>query len=319
MRYFLSIQYLRGVAAAMVVIYHVGLFLPVWSFEKGNAGVDIFFVISGFVMYLSGRELSARAFLAHRIVRIVPLYWLATGVTLLVLGWSETNLADLFRSLLFIAYDNPGNQPPVSPILSVGWTLNLEMMFYVVFAAVLWVARGALLPLVVGIMVVMAGLGSALPDLGPVLNFYTTGIIVEFALGLILAHGVVNGWFRVPPGPGLVLVAAGVLLLIWQLPIGMRLARYGLPALLIVSGALAMEPRLKQVPFRPGLVAGDISYALYLSHILTIHLIHDLVYAHDIPVGVGFGIAIVAGAHLPAYLLHRGFEKPVTRALRKRI
>src|SRR4030095_15095732 len=92
---FATVQALRAVAALLVVVYHV---FDMWSLRvnpsppgatwaNGAAGVDIFFVISGFVMVVSSRRMAAqpgawRTFIEHRIVRIAPLYWLATTAKL---------------------------------------------------------------------------------------------------------------------------------------------------------------------------------------------------------------------------------------------
>ncbi len=112
----------------------------------GFAGVDVFFVISGFIMWsISARESRPAAFMVNRIVRITPLYWLATGV--MIFG----ALAGLFprvvltpdhivNSLLFIPHVSPSNHQ-VWPLLVQGWTLNYEMFFYALFALTLFAPR----------------------------------------------------------------------------------------------------------------------------------------------------------------------------------
>ena len=138
-----SIQYLRAVAALLVVMFHYSNtfsaeFVPgFFSFGVGAYGVDIFFVISGYIMYTISalRPRPPAAFLKDRIVRIVPLYWLLTLVAAFVStkgGLSiglDVSLRDLVTSLLFIPEWNANYPTLVSPVLLVGWTLNLEMVF----------------------------------------------------------------------------------------------------------------------------------------------------------------------------------------------
>ena len=82
-RQIISLQYLRAVAALLVVFHHVrnpgnGLFNPISHWNFGQAGVDMFFLISGYIMYAVARQERPVRFLQRRIVRIVPLYWIAT-------------------------------------------------------------------------------------------------------------------------------------------------------------------------------------------------------------------------------------------------
>ena len=86
MPYLLSIQYLRAVAAMFVVIFHITALMPgmVFTFDAGQAGVDIFFVISGYVMWMTGQGQAPGNFMMRRIIRIVPLYWAITMMAALV-------------------------------------------------------------------------------------------------------------------------------------------------------------------------------------------------------------------------------------------
>src|SRR5215467_2504234 len=146
-----AIQFLRALAAAAVVAFHVRFdfvnnvsppgFLPA-AFNLGAAGVDLFFVISGFVMVYSSESLFGRpnapaTFLLRRIVRIVPLYWLMTSVMLAYVlargfGPSDASPQLALASYFFIPYRRPSGA--MDPLYGIGWTLNYEMFFYVVFA-----------------------------------------------------------------------------------------------------------------------------------------------------------------------------------------
>ena len=132
-----TIQALRAVAALLVVVYHA---FDMWdlrigpglSWTNGAAGVDIFFVVSGFVMVVSSQRLLSQprgwlTFMRHRIVRIVPLYWLLTTLKLALVVFfadlalrSNLDLDYVVRSYLFLpVVDSAGH---FRPLLSVGWT-----------------------------------------------------------------------------------------------------------------------------------------------------------------------------------------------------
>ncbi len=137
-----SIQVLRALAAWAVVLHHFGRetssafgnFFALY----GNFGVDVFFVISGFIMYhvISAKEPEVKTFVIDRAFRIVPAYWLATSLFVLekflfpqAFAYSDWSLSSLISSLFFIPVNNPAGIGPFPPLV-VGWTLNVEMFFY---------------------------------------------------------------------------------------------------------------------------------------------------------------------------------------------
>ena len=142
-----NIQILRAIAAILVVAFHTVLAaksynLPTEFFYKvdiwGAAGVDIFFIISGFIMvYIQiNKKKKPLDFLKDRIERIVPLYWFLTlfiAALLIVFpqAFRELSLSanHLINSLFFINYFNGDDHP----LLYVGWTLEYEMLFYIVY------------------------------------------------------------------------------------------------------------------------------------------------------------------------------------------
>ena len=166
---FLTVQALRAIAALLVVVYHV---FDMWALRmdpsapgtgwvNGAAGVDIFFVISGFVMVVSSRRLATqprawRTFIQHRIVRIVPLYWLLTTAKLLLVFFladlalrSNLEFDYVARSYLFLpVVDGAGH---FRPLLPVGWTLTYEFVFYLLFALALALRVDVLRVLVPGL------------------------------------------------------------------------------------------------------------------------------------------------------------------------
>ena len=150
-----SIQVLRAAAALAVLFAHLWPALAQFgneniipNFTFGAAGVDLFFVISGFIMvYTSERLFGQRdgpgRFLTRRLIRIVPMYWALT--TLVVVAWYGVKLPDhttwtnVVGSYLFIPTLKPGGG--TAPVLGVGWTLNYEMLFYFLFAITIMFQR----------------------------------------------------------------------------------------------------------------------------------------------------------------------------------
>ncbi len=286
-------------------------------FATGAMGVDIFFVISGFVMYLSGRDLGPGEFMMHRLRRIVPLYWIITLAAFLT-ATDPIAVGDLFRSLGFIAYVNDRSYLPVMPIVGQGWTLNIEMMFYLIFAAALATARAWLVPVLVALLAAVAFAGFLLSDLGPVASFYTRGIILEFAAGLVIGMVYVKGWLKPGVRTGATLVALALLSLVVfsEAGLGLRIVRWGVPASLLIMGCLALEPAIARHRVESLVLLGNASYALYLTHqavvIFSLPFIAAMGFSRDLPLALILGTASIA----VGILVHLFCEKPIDHALK---
>jgi peptidoglycan/LPS O-acetylase OafA/YrhL len=197
-----SLQALRAVAAWLVIMDHslleishnkIGNPLTHLAWTLGSSGVSVFFVISGFIMVhicwngFGQRDATSR-FLKRRILRIVPLYWLATLVALAYHKVSATHGAhdgwrELAMSLAFIPY--AGSEHSWTPILPQGWTLIYEMMFYVIFAISLVFRRQVALPAIAIFLGILVDVG---PFLGnPRVTFIASPIVLWFVLGMGLA------------------------------------------------------------------------------------------------------------------------------------
>lgn len=284
-----EIQYLRALAVLMVVAGHIhqaesrffgdALFSDAAYF--GFAGVDLFFVISGFIIhYLYGNRPrpSARYFL-KRINRIYPIYWIFTALALLgyvTIGDSltrETGELDILASLTLI----PTGQPP---ILMVGWTLTHELYFYLayglflalpgryrVWAAAAWAGAAVLFALVF------------YEAQSPWLHLVFSPFNLQFLAGVLLAH--VYGGLRRTRWLALVPAAAGVALALWWMhghgldgmeDLRLRVALFSPFAIGTVWAALAWAPRLPAFAAR----IGDWSYSIYLGHLLAIGVLARL-------------------------------------------
>ena len=340
-----AIEALRGVAALMVVVGHVlddsaqfgvgaGV-IPDWSIW--NAGVDLFFVISGFIMVWTfgdrfGTPGAPREFVIRRLSRIVPLYWLATALTaLLLLLWpslfdrSAFGWQHLVLSLLFVPHLSPAGE--LLPMVGVGWTLNYEMYFYLVFAVGLMLPKLAGLALIVLVMmvsfVVSAMMGSDAPTFA---RFLANSVVLDFVLGVGLAYFLRLAGVR---WQILLLASAAALaasLLLSELLGGMRFIRAGLPAVALVAALLAIYPRSPGRIGQPLVALGAASYALYLFHPLVLNLTKALMLqassAWDLHASQLFGwyVACALLLSIAAGLLLRAVvELPLLRLWRRMV
>ncbi|MGG2397855.1 acyltransferase family protein [Pseudomonas sp. SH1-B] len=277
-----SVQALRALAAWVVVFHHVmqvffdfhaDSFVGHLFAERGAVGVDIFFVISGLVIYLSthGKTITPWRFMLNRVLRIVPAYWLYSLIAALIIALAnpvmpvqEFDLHHLLLSLFFIPAENPAGFG-LYPTLNVGWTLNYEMFFYLLFAMAFIVTERLRLLFIV----VALALFSLLASQQWMSDFYRNSIVFEFVFGMLLGAAYKRGWIR----HGLwlpLLVVAGSLLAIYCLDNSRRLLHWGVPSALIVAACIAMEPWFKGNRLLTQL--GDCSYSVYLLHVIVLSL-----------------------------------------------
>jgi hypothetical protein len=338
-----SIQALRGFAALYVFLFHAKIPLPLWSDEasaawlsivhRGFMGVDVFFVISGFILawtgVLSGKPNGGPvAFGIKRLFRVAPPYWIATLLVLYIFSM-ENKPDDLARSLLFMPLT--GQEPPFYgyALHQVGWTLNYEMFFYVLFCGALFFGRYALA--VVG--AVLVGLVFGAPifaggdisfDAGRVLELprnylrlATNPLVLEFALGILCAwlFKVLRG--RIPKGAVGSLLVAGVALMVWRMLAHEGIygvVGLGLPAAVLLLGAVLSEDAgLIRIP-RQLTWLGEMSYSIYLIHPIIVGI---GIWKMAPPAGTGglYGkLLFELGAILiAAHYWHRWIEQPSMR------
>ncbi|TIV73797.1 MAG: acyltransferase, partial [Mesorhizobium sp.] len=163
-----SIQYLRGLAACAVVCFHVSEQFG-GPFDVGAAGVDVFFVISGFIMWVTtaGRPANPWRFMGRRITRIAPLYWIVTLLTAMGILMKPQffydhffSVANFVGSLFFLPVLQ---EDALHPIVVQGWTLCYEMMFYLVFTLVLFLGERWRFGVLVGALAAIVALHFVLP------------------------------------------------------------------------------------------------------------------------------------------------------------
>lgn len=288
-----SIQVMRFFAAALVVIYHCQHILLARGHTKdipsfmgfGQSGVDVFFVISGFIMvYIGWDEFNkpgaVRSFLTRRIIRIMPLYWFYTlAVTVMslvfpqMLSQGKADPAYIAASFLLIPWEN--NIGEIMPVLPVGWTLSYEMYFYIVFAALMFLDRRFFLPLAA--MWLLGGVvGGMLWEVQhPVLKLMSSPLLVEFLMGCLIGVWYKTG-VRVTSRSALIALLLGIgafSVMVLTSKSGMpRVVSWGVPAAFIIFGLVFLEKNNRLSVPKLLVTLGDSSYSLYLSHLFAVHL-----------------------------------------------
>ncbi len=342
-----KLQVLRFVAAAMVLISHLQHVMPSvsgidlhgyrpWTPVWFAGGVDIFFVISGFIMYsIAGAQFgqpgAAGTFIARRLLRIVPPYWLFTTAMLMAALLFRARIAHpalssphVLASYLFVPWRNPYGR--FYPVLILGWTLNFEMLFYALFALGLrWPQRQGL-ALIGAALAALALCGALLDVRATPLAFWGNPIVLEFLFGVALAVAVRRG-LRCSMPIAAASVALGVLSMVWLQREGIpgthwaaRCLWMGLPALLLCAGVLLLEADLPATgPWRVLVLGGDASFALYLSHPFTLAVVAAL-WPHLGLSAPGAYLAIAGFAACGCAVgIHRYVERPMLSALTARL
>ncbi|WP_423065990.1 acyltransferase family protein [Devosia sp. CN2-171] len=334
-----SVQYLRGLAAFLVVIAHAAahpLATPLAVQARlGEFGVYLFFVISGFIMVaISGLGTFAPLdFLKRRATRIVPLYWIFTTLAaalalFLPLLFKSTVFTwpHYILSMLFLPHEAPG-RGGTSPILSLGWTLNYEVLFYLVFAVLCGVAaRQRVIVLTVAFLALYL-FGALFRPSNPVLQFYTSHALLAFAagawVGLLHIDGRLAKLRRWAAYTVLAVGAAGAIVAfgLEQNPVETAPSFVGLllTALALLVGGLHFERLLPRWNWLE--LMGDASYATYLSHMFVIGGVVGLG-SRLLPDGtvsylgmVGTAVVLATGLGL---LVHLYMERPLLGLMRRR-
>lgn len=318
-----SVQMLRAIAALAVVFFHIPLF------RNGDWGVDIFFVISGFIMAMVTAQ-SGSHFFTKRVIRVVPLYWLGTlgvfCVALLMPSLLDNTTADvpgLLKSLFFIPYQKGVY---VQPLLYLGWTLNFEMFFYGLFAISMAISHRHRLLICSSLLLALVLLGHLVTFDALLAKFYTQQILVEFVLGMgcYAVYARTAAWRAAGPGKGVraVLTMIGIAALVYM-PLSASLAEslgrgvaLGIPAAVIF---LALVHGLSGVRLPWLLVLiGDASYSLYLFHPYVLKVFNKVFHVFDAPGVLAYVMTPVSIALccIVAIGIYRLVELPMTHWLR---
>lgn len=334
-----NIQALRALAAVLVVVGHafhetetisaaVGRAAPDMSLIYWGFGVDIFFVISGFIMVytsadLFGRPGAWRVFLTRRVTRIVPLYWLLT--TVLIVGGAiaprllNVPIGDWQHVLASYAFI-PSMRAPgeIRPVMALGWTLNMEMFFYVLFAGALAFPFRRGLALLALVICGFAAVGMVFRPQQVQLAFWTQSIILEFLMGCLLAAAYLKG-ARLTSAVAMAVAGLGVLGMFkfggvdgqGDMPDALR---WGIPALLIVAAAALAESSTSRLMLCLAML-GNASYSLYLIHPFVLRPMRNIwtqAIGGALPLTT-YVVVVTVLATLVSIAIYRWLERPLLR------
>ena len=306
------LQVIRLFAASMIILYHTGLIGG-----RGYFGVQVFFVLSGFLAYYSTRKpVSAGRYLLRRCIRLIPLYWIFTVLTFLLLtvrpGLSNMSDADplhLLKSLLFIPYK--GDAGHNLPILAVGWTMQYEMAFTLLFTLSLLISRRRR-GLVCGLLLlILTAVGLWVKPKPLFIRYYTSSHLFNFFLGLLAGFAwkklrdrvpedrpvlsCLPASLRIPVRVLLSLLAAGAaVFLVLDVRFSFSLQqcfRLGIPALVMIFSLLLL---MERVSFPPKLLAlCGMTYSIFLVEYFT-----TSVYKRLLPASAGLPLTLLSLAVL---------------------
>ena len=339
-----NVQALRAIAALLVIFEHVnfglersdpGARLLFFAFRtSGNFGVDLFFVISGFIMVVTNWEAfgtagASRRFLIRRLIRIYPPYWFVLLPILLVfignaLAFMHAHIGntDVLSSVLLL--------PQVkAPLLMVSWTLTFEILFYIVFACFLPMRRDSLVPVLVAwatfeVIAFVVWHGAQ----NPFLSLLGAPLPMEFIMGVGI--GLLYRSENMPRPFTVGIVGSIIAIAVW---IGIavpglttnptrndlaRVIEYGIPAALIVYAAVGLEKREGSVANDAVVYLGDASYALYLWHMPVLVVLNMLalrLHVHGLVADFVAQMVMLVSVVFVGVSMYRYVERPLTMRL----
>lgn len=331
-----SIQVLRGLAAAMVVMVHAFVYLKTRGLipdipkivSVGFAGVDIFFVISGFIMVcISGNNFAKpgapTVFFIKRIIRIVPIYWFYTLLMAFLLYMfpylasqgRTVSVEYLLASMLFVPWDN--GMGKIMPVLNAGWTLNFEMYFYLIFSVLLFFKKTYFIPSLATLLLLGVIIGSLWQPHSAIFSVVTSPLLLEFLMGCVL--GVLyKQSFSVNYRTWYILLFVGVACFVltgiysagWP-----QVLVWGVPSAIIVASSVSLE-KSRKISFYPLFInLGNSSYSTYLSHAFTVNAVGKAWTALFGTLNAVFIIVSIVASIIVGHFAYLVLEKPITDRL----
>ena len=344
-----GLQILRAIAVFLVAWLHAGQALGDWRVTElphfGAFGIDIFFVISGFIMssvLLRTRQApgvrATLGFLKRRLIRIFPIYWLfALLESARLLHGHGFFLQNYFPSFLLL----PGFFPRYPLVLGASWTMIFEMFFYYVLAAILLVTVKRAVPVSIAFFGAVVLLGEVIGIQRPVWITFSSPILLEFIFGAIAALAFLRFGQRRRLGIAMVIVgaaislymrahpqqggAAGIDLVLSSGGVTRRVLTWGLAAAMIVSGVIFWSPSIQSLPGRIAVILGNASYSAYLASALLIEFTGRLLIrlGGHAPPSVGkqalFQILLVVSVFFGGWICYQFVEWPMIRWLQAKL
>jgi peptidoglycan/LPS O-acetylase OafA/YrhL len=321
-----SLQYLRAIAALLVVLHH-----SIWKstqyggsdsvmswFTIGFIGVDIFFIISGFIIsqIIYIKNINIFNFLKARLLRIIPLYWILTTVALVVFiimpdkvnsSGGETNI--LYSYLLF---------PDSSKFLiQNGWTLSYEFYFYFIISIGLLFSNKLKFIIPLSIIIFIVLFGSIYKQETVLYAFLTNSLLIEFLLGMLIFK--IIKFIPSHQAISVLYFFTAILILLYveiYNGIGIRFIDYGIPSLLIFISIFNLEEKIKcqkdSILGQIMMKIGNSSYSLYLIHPFILTLMSIILSKIGLnEFGYLFILILISTSVFAGYLCYKYLEMPM--------
>jgi peptidoglycan/LPS O-acetylase OafA/YrhL len=298
-----GLQLLRAVAVISVAWLHGSEKLAVHSGHRlpdlGVFGVDIFFVISGFILSsVAMRERrqpglpTTANFLKRRLLRIYPLYWIFALLAIARLSLSHQPFESKYIPAFFLM---PPLQYPAFPLLhEFSWTLIFEVFFYALLSVLLLKTIRYAVPALIAVLLLLVGAGTVIDIHRPVLIILCNPILLEFAFGAAIALVFRQTGQRrnlgiacTVAGAALALlfhnvhpanVAGGQQMITIDAGVFLRVGTFGIAAVLLVGGIVLWSPSLDTRVGRLFVILGNASYSIYLFSSIGIEMILRLLF-----------------------------------------
>ncbi|MFI7292102.1 acyltransferase family protein [Streptomyces anulatus] len=352
-----SLTGVRFPALLLVFLNHIHLGLPLTSREAGEtyyawagwigqAGLSLFFLISGFLLVWTARENdSALHFWRRRFVRIAPLHWVTFALSLAIFAYPA--VSGTAAVLNFLMVSSWSTDPDIFGSMNApSWSLTCLALFYLLFPALhravrriparrLWWCAGAVVAAIISITVVVRAVVPADPMIHPLspasslkafyfIQIFPVSRVLEFLLGILLARVVMSGrWIgAVRPLPASALLLAGFLVA-YQLPREYRLVAAMIVPVALFAGALAaadIAGRKSFLATRPMQWLGDISFAFFLVHWPVIMFFAKVLgqqRMYSVSEFIAVALLDLTVSVVLAWLLTIGVERPLVRLLSK--
>lgn len=351
-----SLQLLRAIAVLLVVWCHVLDLQPDHnrmgtSFQQhffylqnfGAVGVDIFFVISGFIIVIISSNYAADnaagRFLIKRFIRIIPIYWIISLVPVVyhfITGSKQVATAAIIKTIIFFPFFDHSFFD--APILVVGWTLSFELFFYFSIFTAMLLSRKWYKWIVIALLLGCIIFNYSTQTDNRLIIFFGNAIVLEFLLGVV-AGIIFLSPIRIKPAVSTSLLIAGTTALlatmifgykdiseydnVWNRSLSLyRVLLWGLPAAMLVAGVVLKE-KMRNVVIHPWwILLGDASYSIYLTHTLILPslyirwlkwgMVENL--PPDLLIIVSLALAVLAGC-----IFYKLVELPLLRFLNNRL
>ncbi len=329
----ISLQYLRAIAVILVLLIHtsdksIQYGIGLLDFRDGRFGVDIFFVISGFVMYYVSLKKKAGvssiySFLKHRLIRILPLYWVLTSIALiifLIMGENAYHGGEINIAKSYFLF--PTNFPKEKFLIPIGWTLSYEFYFYFIFAITLFLSKyRATLAIFILTFMVFMGMYIDINKKYVLLNFLTNSLLLEFMYGILIVKAYQLLTFKKVQFSILFMTLFIISYTLYYLKIktGYRGIDLGIPAMFLVLSIVMLEDKIRNNVSKLMLTIGESSFSIYLIHPFILSasgLVYKKIGINTILSEQIFIVLMIISSLIAGYITYNLLEKRMTILLR---